>query len=87
MKISYVTDLELKFGIHIIAHKIYNSSHKNNVSCDVVDLAYKVVNNNLSFGLVELLVIHLNKNMESIQSSKKNPCKFGSLLTYLLFYV
>ena len=28
-----------------------------------------------------------NKNMESIRTSKNNPCKFGSLLTYLFFYV
>ena len=25
--------------------------------------------------------------MESIRTSKKNPCKFGSLLTCLFFYV
>ena len=74
MKISCVTNLELKFGIHIIAHKIYLSSHPNSVSCEAVDSAYKVVKNNLSFDLVELLVNQLNKNMESIQSSKNNPC-------------
>ena len=32
MKISSVTDMELKFVIHIIAHKIYSSSRLNNVS-------------------------------------------------------
>lgn len=25
--------------------------------------------------------------MESIKTSKNNPCKFGSLLTYLFFYI
>ena len=54
MKISCVTNLELKFGIHIIAHTIYNSSNPNSVSCEVVDLAYKVVKNNLSFDLAKL---------------------------------
>ena len=39
MKISNVIDPKLKFGIHIIAHKIYSSSQPNNVSCEVVDLA------------------------------------------------
>ena len=87
MKISSVTDIELKFGIHIIAHKIYSSSRLYSVSCEVVDLAYKIVQNNLSLDLVELLLIQFNKNMESIRTSKNNPCKFGSLLTCLFFYV
>ena len=87
MKICSVTDMELNFGIHIIAHKIYNSSRLNSVSCEAVDLAYKVVKNNLSLDLTELLLNQFNKNIESIRTSKKNPCKFGSLLTCLFFYV
>ena len=55
MKISYVTNIELKFGIHIIVHKIYSSSRPNNVSCEAVDLAYKVVKNNLSLDLAKLM--------------------------------
>ena len=66
MKISCVTNLELKFGIHIISHNIYSSSHLNSVSCEVVGLAHKVVKNNLSFDLAELLLNQLNKIMESI---------------------
>ena len=83
MKISCVINLELKFGIHIIMHKIYSSSHLNSVSYEAMDLAYKVVKNNLPFDLAELLLNQLNKNMETIWSSKNNPCKFGSLLTCL----
>ena len=87
MKVSSVTDMKLKFGIHIIIHKIYSSSQLNSVSCEVVDLAYKIVKKNISLDLVELLLIQFNKNMESIKTSKKNPCKYGSLLTCLFFYV
>ena len=57
------------------------------MSCEVVDLAYKVVKNNLSFDLVELPLKQFNKNMESIKTSKNNLCRFGSLLTCLYFYV
>lgn len=39
MKINYVMDVELKFGIHVITHKIYSLSRLNSVSCEVVDLA------------------------------------------------
>jgi len=80
LKISSVFDVELKFGIDIISHKIYSSSRLNNMSCEEVDLAYKVVKNNISFDLAKLLLKQFNKNTESIRTSKNNPCKFGSLL-------
>lgn len=56
VKINSVTNAKLKLGIHVIAHKIYNSSHLNSVSCEVVDLALKVMKNNLSYDLVDLLL-------------------------------
>ena len=43
--------------------------------------------NNLSLDLAKLMLDQLNKNMESIRTSKNNPWKFSSLLTYLFFYV
>lgn len=54
MKLNRVTDMEIKLGIHVIVHKIYNSSRLNNVSYKAIDLSYKVVKNNLSFDLTEL---------------------------------
>ena len=77
----------LKFSIHVISHKIYSSRRLNSVSCEAIDLAYKVVKNNLSIDLAELLLNQFNTDMERIRTSKKNPCKFGSLLTCLFFYV
>ena len=56
LKISNVTDLELRFGIYIIAYKIYSSSRLNNVSCEAVDLAYKVVKKNLDYDLSDVLL-------------------------------
>lgn len=87
MTISCVTNMELKFRIHVITHNIYSLSRLNSMSCEAVDLAYKVVKNNLSLDLDELLLNQFNKNMESIRTSKNNPCKFGSLLTCIFFYV
>ena len=87
LKINNVTNVELRFGIHIIAHKIQSSSRLNSVPCGEVDLAYKVVKKNLEFDLSDLLLKQLNKNMDSVKTSKNNPCKFGSLLTCLFFYV
>ena len=56
LKINNVIDLELRFGIYIIAYKIYSSSQLNSVSCEVVDLAYKVVKKNLDYDLSEVLL-------------------------------
>lgn len=87
MNLNGVIHIEIKFSIHVISHKLYSLSIQNNIPYEVVDLALKVVKNNLSFNLVELLLSQLGKNMESIQVSKNNSCKFGSLLTCLFFYV
>ena len=43
MKICSVTNMELKFGIHVIAHKIYSSNDINSVSCKAVDLAQHIL--------------------------------------------
>ena len=67
MKISSVIEAELKFKIYVIAHEIYSLIHLNNVSCEAVVLAYKVVKNNLSYDLADLLLKQFNKNMKSIK--------------------
>ncbi len=41
LKVSIVSDVELRFCIHVIAHKIYSSSHLNSVPCEAMDLAFK----------------------------------------------
>ena len=39
MKISCVIGIELKFSVHVIAHKIYSLSRLNSVSCKADNLA------------------------------------------------
>ena len=87
LKINTVIDPELRFGIYVIAYRIYSSSRLNSVACEAVDLAFKMVKKNLEFDLSDLLLVQLNKNMESIRTSKNNLCKFGSLLICIFFYV
>lgn len=66
MKLNGVTNMEIKFSIHVITYKIYSSSQKNSVPCEAVDLAYKIVKNNLSFDLTELQLVQMSKNLERI---------------------
>ena len=56
LKINNVTELDLRYGIYIIAYKIYSSSRLNNVSCEAVDLAFKVVKKNLDYDLSDVLL-------------------------------
>ena len=54
MKLNNVTNMEIKFGNHVIAYKIHTSSRPYSVSYEAVDLALKLVKSNLSFDLVKL---------------------------------
>ena len=60
--------MELRFGIHVIAYKLYSSSRLNSVPCEAVDLAFKIAKKNMEYDLVDLLLKQLNKNMESIRT-------------------
>lgn len=54
MKLNNVTNMEIKIRIHIISHKIYNLHMYKTISYEEIDLAYKVVKDNLSFDLTDL---------------------------------
>ena len=54
MKLNGVTNMEMMFSIHVIAHKMYSNSRQNSIPCEAVDLAYNVMKKNLSFDLAEL---------------------------------
>ena len=87
LRINNFIDVELRFGIDIIAHKIYSLSWLNSVPCEAVDLAYKVVKKNMDYDLLDVLLKQLNKDIDSVKTSKNNSFKFGSLLICLFFYV
>lgn len=87
LKVNTISDVKLRFGIHVIAYKLYSSSRLNSVPSEAVDLALKIVKKNLEFDLSKVLLKQLNKNMDSIRTSKNNSCKFGSLLICLFFFV
>ena len=56
LKLNNITNIELKFGICVVAYKLYSSSRLNSVSCEAVDLAYKVVKKNMEFDLADVLL-------------------------------
>ena len=87
IKITGIIDMELKFGFYVVSERIYSSNHLNSVSCEAENLALKIVKNNMAFNLAKLLLNQFNKNMESIRGSKNNLCNFGSLITFLFFFV
>lgn len=56
LKINNVSNMELKFGIHIIVYKLYSSNRLNSVSCEAVDLTYKALKKNMEYDLADLLL-------------------------------
>lgn len=56
LKLNNVLDVELRFGINIIAYKLYSSSRLNSVPYEAVDLAFKVVKKNMDFDLADALL-------------------------------
>ena len=73
--------------MRIISHKFYQSSRLNSVPCIAVDVAYKLVKKDHTYGLEELILQQINENLGAIRKSKGAQCKFGSVLVCVFFYV
>jgi hypothetical protein len=54
MTISTIKDLELDFGVRVIAHKFYQLSRLDSVPCTTVNQAWKIVKKNHTYDLAEL---------------------------------
>lgn len=86
MKISCVANMELKFGIHIITHKIYSSSRLKSVTCEALGLAFKVVKN-MSFDLAELMLNQFKKPWKALKHWRIILVSLDHFKTYLFFFV
>lgn len=84
MKLNNVTDMEIKFGIHVKAYKIYSSIKLNSVPYEAVDLAFKVVKSNKSFDLIELQLSQLGKTWRAFGHLRK-MCISLALSLYVYF--
>lgn len=56
MTIDIIIDPLLDFVVRVISHKFYQSSRLNSVPCIVVDVAYKLVKNDHTYDLSELML-------------------------------
>lgn len=54
MTIDIIADPLVGFVVRAIAHKFYQSSRLNNVPCMAVDIGYKIVKKDHTYGLAEL---------------------------------
>ena len=70
MKIDTIKDPLLDFVVRIISHKFYQSSRLNNVPYIVVDVAYKLVNKDHTYDLVELMLQQINENLGATRKYK-----------------
>lgn len=56
LKLNNVSCVELRFGINVIAYKLYSSSRMNSVLYEAIDLAFKVVKKNMDFDIANALL-------------------------------
>ena len=70
MTIDTIKDPLLDFAVRIVSHKFYQSSRLNNVPCIVVDVAYKLVKNDHTYDLAELMLQQINENLGAMRKSK-----------------
>ena len=82
-----IEDPLIEFVVHVIAHKFYQSSRLNSMSCDAIYLGYKIVKKDHEYDLVELHLQKLIENLEVVRKDKNISCKFGSLLVCIFFHV
>ena len=54
MNIGTITDPLVAFFMRVIAHKFYQSSRPNSVTCIVVNLGYKLVRKNHEYDWAKL---------------------------------
>lgn len=87
LKVSTITNLELKFGVYGVAYKKFQSSKPNIVPCMAVDLGYKIVKKGHKYDIIELKLRQLIENMKTIRVARSNTYKFGSLLVCIFFYM
>ena len=87
MNIYTIQNPLVNFSVRVISHKFYQSSRFNSVPCIVVDVGYKLVKKDHTYGLAEMKLQQINENLGAIRRSKGAQCKFGALLVCIFFYV
>lgn len=73
--------------MRVIAHKFYQSSILNSVSCMDVDQAWKILMKDHERDLEKLQKLQLAENLTSIRKAKNSMCKFGSFVMCIFFYI
>ena len=86
-KICTIEDPEIEFTARFIAHKFYQLSQPNSVSCITVDLGWKIIKKDHGHNLVDPQLTQLAENLKLIRKVKKHICMFGSLIVCIFFYV
>ena len=87
MTIDTITEPLLDFTVNVMSHKFYQSRRLNNVPCIALDVSYKLVKNDHTYDMEDLMLHQINENLGAIRRSKGAQYKFGSMLVCMFFYV
>lgn len=86
MKVSTITDTDIKFGSMVIGYKVTQSNGLNSVSSSCILVAYRMMRENAKLDLCGWMLEELVINFGKIKGEKKGTFQYGNLLVYLRLY-
>ena len=63
MTIDTIIDPLVGFSMRVISHKFYQSNRLNSIPCIAMDVGYKIVKRDHTYGLAELQLQQIMENL------------------------
>lgn len=86
MKVSTITNIDIKFGSMIIGYKVTQSNQLNFVSSSCILAAYKMIRDNVKLDLCGWILDELLISLGKTNGDKKGTFQYGNLLVCLMLY-
>lgn len=87
MIITHIEDAKVRFAFVVLGYMVYQSSRMNSVSSCAIHARYRIIKEDETYDICEMIQSQFMVNMEIIKKDKKQSFKYGSLLVCIFFYV
>lgn len=82
-----IEDAKVRFSSAVLGYRVYQSSRMNSVPSGAIHVAYRIIKEDATYDICEMIKSQFMVNMERIKKDKKQSFKYGSLLVCIFFYV
>lgn len=86
MRVSRITDRDIRFGNMIIGYKVTQSNHLNSISSSCIYVAHKIMRENEKIDLCGWMLDELLINLGKIKGEKKGIFWYGNLIVLLVLF-